>query len=146
MNHLFNTKDVPISGIEDLDSQHIEIVKVLGALYNALTNDEPKEKIQNLTGQIDTYINSHFKLEENYCKTYNFSKTEKMKTIHKNFVKKFNTIKEHPCYTGYKPKKTKTMGKMQALHILAELNEWLNDHMAGIDKELVECIKKQLDK
>lgn len=78
-------------GVAAIDDQHKELIKRANLFFDALNQDADNHKVLEVLDFLWSYIQSHFKDEENLQVKVNYSKYPQHKKIHDDFV---NTVKK----------------------------------------------------
>lgn len=111
------------------DTQHQDLLALVEELKNS--PDAGMEILDKLTD----YVAHHFTLEEKYMEVTQFTGAEKHIRAHRMFENKIMAMKksQHILEQGLKDASFR-------LEITNFLNEWLIDHVMGLDKELEEFV------
>jgi hemerythrin-like metal-binding protein len=73
-------------GVEELDQQHQEIIKMLNHLISTSeTVDTDSETISDILLEMTRYAQKHFKTEEKLMKAYNYPGLEEQKKEHRAY-------------------------------------------------------------
>lgn len=59
-----------------INDNHIEIVKIINRLCQAIHENLPKTNLLNILDELETYAIAHFETEEKYYKRLNYPKSE----------------------------------------------------------------------
>ena len=119
-------------GIEIIDLQHQEFVSALNDLYLAIKEDNVKERISKILEEINDYSEFHFKTEENYFDEFNYDGAAEHKAKHQEFRDRFAEIKE----------KYKNDEISMTFELTDFMENWLLEHLDGMDKKYVACFKE----
>jgi len=126
-----------LTGIKIIDSQHIKIFKCVNELHEALEKADTKEKIIELTANLDFYTAEHFDTEEKYMLEFNYPEYTEHKNTHERFKKIYEDIKNNYIY-----KKTEAV-YIIAIHLKPVMAAWLDYHLQNEDRWLVEFLKSK---
>lgn len=111
--------------VADVDRQHQELVRMIGALNDAMAAGASHEVMgETISGLID-YTRTHFATEEAYFDRYAYPKADAHKAQHSDFVKQVEDFKR-----GFDE------GRLfLSLDVMDFLGQWLIGHIQGSDKE-----------
>lgn len=111
--------------VASVDQQHQELVRMIGALNDAMAAGASHEVLgQTITGLID-YTRTHFATEEAYFDRYGYPGAGTHKAQHEDFVSRVGDFKR-----GFDE------GRLfLSLDVMDFLGQWLVEHIQGSDKE-----------
>lgn len=116
-------------GVEELDSQHQRMFKVINELLEAIETNTPKEHLGEIIDSLIKYKIFHFATEEKYFKEFNYSEAEDHIKKHREFNERLTTIKEK--YDDYTIE--------FAFELINFLEDWLINHLMTVDKKYIPC-------
>ncbi len=123
-------------GIDEIDQQHRKLLSLIDELNEAMRQGKGKDILGKITTELDSYTKYHFKSEERLFSNCGFPEAVSHKKIHDDFVQKV---------TGFK--KDFDSGKLGvATDILLFLNNWLINHIKGLDKKYVPFVTEKCAK
>lgn len=108
-----------------IDDQHKGLIDGINKFLNAMVQGSGEEVISSMLNQLGDYVITHFKDEENYMESINYSGLEDHKTIHTNFILKLEKLKREFEKEG--------PSALLAATIQKDVAQWLIDHIAGED-------------
>jgi diguanylate cyclase (GGDEF)-like protein/PAS domain S-box-containing protein/hemerythrin-like metal-binding protein len=123
-----------LSGITELDSEHLKLALTLNELNAAVTRNAPTAAIRQTLDELTDMIRIHFSHEDLLMDKYkhlesDISRTLAHKMEHQRLVDELETLKE----------KFSSGGEMAVLYTL---KEWLLHHISTVDKQLAELMKQ----
>jgi hemerythrin len=114
--------------IKVIDAQHKKLLGYLNSLYEALNQKKEKEILIKLFNDLDDYTKTHFVLEEEYFKKFDYKNKENHILQHKEFIRKLGQMKKQI------PKDL-----MDSEDLLSFLVEWLMNHIKISDHDYMQC-------
>jgi hemerythrin len=115
-------------GVEEIDSQHKELFRMINDLDAAIKHGKPKKEIVRLIGFLDDYIFIHFGSEEEYMTVHGYPDYSYHKKKHEWFTEEFYGIKKK-LGAGAPP--VEVIGLINNLLIT-----WFSNHIRTTDKSL----------
>ncbi|WP_272701336.1 bacteriohemerythrin [Desulfovibrio sp. Fe33] len=122
------------TGIDLIDDQHKELVKLINRLNSAMLQGKGKAMIGETLEELRRYTSFHFNQEETLFEKYGYSETEEHKSVHgkllgqvSEFIDKFDSGQ-----TG------------MSRDLFYFLKDWLVNHIQGVDKRYVPHLKEAL--
>lgn len=126
------------TGSEIIDQQHRMLINNINHLGGMLTNTNPTreecEFILHLINFLETYADTHFKVEEQCMERFRCPAHAQNKLAHEQFRSFFLQFKERFKTEGFKPE------LLRQLH--DAINLWIEEHILQIDLQLRPCLKK----
>ena len=116
---------------EEIDAQHKKLIFILNNLQVAVAERQNREVLSKIIEELLDYTQYHFSTEEKYLHLLEQKLAEKHKQEHDYFVGKIKEFKD-----GYKSGRL-----LLSLDILDFLNDWLVNHILGIDHAYAEVFK-----
>lgn len=123
-------------GVEQIDSQHKELIGRIDDLFEACNNGKGKEEVLKVIDYLGEYVVTHFSDEEGLQKKYGYPEYNNHKQMHTQFIKDFEVLKGNLDKDGVSPSLIIKMNKL--------LIDWLLNHIKKVDKELGAFIKSKL--
>jgi hemerythrin-like metal-binding protein len=119
-------------GVDSIDGDHRVLVGLINELYVAMTKGEAKTSIQAIVAKLVDYARIHFKREEHYMQSINYSEQIAHISEHNAFTKKVDGFVE----------KLDTGISNISIEVITFLRDWLINHIQLTDKKLGEELKK----
>jgi len=114
-----------ISGIDEIDKQHRELVDAMNALYSSIMLKREYEGIKPLADFLIDYARHHFSTEEKLMDEIDYIHREVHKNEHKTFYRKVEKVLEA----------VDTMEDDDFIELCNFLNSWLVAHIKHSDLE-----------
>ncbi len=115
-----------------IEYQHNHLAKKLDQLEAAIDKRSNGEAISEVLNAMTQYITEHFELEENAMKMANYKHYERHREAHLDFLRKTAEFCTHSSPNWEKP----------SSEITQFLRNWLTDHVAVEDREMIQCLEK----
>jgi len=112
-------------GVKELDSQHKQLVTILGDLYDAMQAQKTNEVLGKILNQLVGYTKAHFATEERLMAQYGYPNLAAQKREHEAFTKKVIDFKE-----SFDSDRTSL-----SVSLTSFVKDWLFSHIAGTDKK-----------
>ncbi len=122
---------LPLTGIDQLDQQHLEVVKIIDQLLNMIDKSDYDKELLDVLSQLFHYTSDHFGTEEGYLKMAAYPHIEQHIQQHRQFE---NDLK------GWVQQFL--MDKLDAAELHRKLLSWFNTHISGSDMEYVPFLQK----
>lgn len=110
-------------GIEEIDQQHQTLARLGNDIYRAIQLKKDQAVIDDLLGQLASYIRIHFAVEESLMRTLNYPDYLAHKQSHEALLGECIDIR----------KQIQT-GRMTLSQLLEFLGPWFSDHVLHADK------------
>lgn len=125
-------KDDYSLGIKEIDEQHQKLFEIADRAYQILKDDFSIDKFDQVIAileELKEYAVYHFQTEEAYMQKIGYRKFLSHKVVHDDFIKKvqetdLNKVDENP--------------DKYLLEVLDFIMNWIDDHILGVDKAIVE--------
>lgn len=111
-------------GVPEMDNQHMEIMRLINDLHDAMSLEKGREKIQDILGRLKRYTKFHFVSEEKYMESREFAGLNDHIECHKELTNQIKDIE----------KRHKTGSAEVTSQMLDFLRGWLLDHIEESDK------------
>lgn len=122
-------------GFESIDSDHKVLVSLIDDLYSALSKGEGKNVIQGIVAKLVDYTKVHFKREEFYMQSINYTDTAQHIAQHEFFIQKVDSFME----------KLDAGVSNISIEVITFLRDWLINHILNTDKKFVtELMKSEI--
>jgi hemerythrin-like metal-binding protein len=112
-------------GIEIIDKQHKELVRLLAELFNGMQQGKGNDILLPTLQSLANYTISHFETEEKLMDKYSYPETKAHKSKHAKLRYEVNEFLK-----SYSPNNTKL-----TIELMNYLNDWLKNHIIGTDKK-----------
>jgi len=133
---LIQWDDIYSVGMEDLDSQHRSILKIINQLIIEKKTGHLDHKISSIMEELVNYAQYHFSSEEKFMKQYGYSQLGVHKVEHQFFIKKLEDFQ-------------KELGKKEEdIHndILSFLQGWWSHHVLVVDQQYAKYTRDSIKK
>lgn len=124
-------KDILITGIPEIDTQHEFFIKLIEKLDSLMKREYLPNELDEIVIEISKYARKHFDTEERYFKKFNYPKTEEHQLQHLKLINQVNKFYDGLLYSCINPKD---------LHSF--LLEWTETHLKKDDKKYVDYFNK----
>jgi hemerythrin len=115
-------------GVEEIDSQHKELLQRFNDLLSACKSGKARDELATLMAFLDDYVVRHFGFEEQLQSAHRYPDYEEHKNEHDDFIQKLCVIKAEISADGL------------SIHHVIETNnmllKWLLNHISRSDKAL----------
>jgi hemerythrin len=115
-------------GIEQFDTHHKELVRIISELYHSRLNNENHGYLKKLLFELVSYTKYHFTAEERFMHKYNYGETKEHEEEHRKL-----TSQVEQFLNDYSEGKTNIDDELFEF-----LKKWLFDHILQTDKKLGE--------
>ncbi len=126
-----------MTGINDIDKQHQEIIDEINKLHEAFKVGRGREYVKEVLDFLEGYINTHFRTEEKAMTEFNYPRHAMMAHIrqHKDLTEKYKEIK-----------KEFLEGRMLLSTLLTKdiLSLWWVTHIKNTDKLMANFLKEKV--
>ena len=114
-----------LTGIQEIDQQHMILFECLERLQRSITDDEKWSAVHYGLIELSDFARIHFSVEEALMRLHGYPETEKHCAEHRNFVKVLGKFKTDSV-------RMDVSGEMGGF-----LNDWLVKHIAHSDHAYV---------
>lgn len=128
---LINWSDKYVTGIQEIDNQHKELVRIINELYDAMKQGSANDKTSGILDFLAKYTIEHFQTEEKLMRGYAYPAFTQHKAEHDKLVKKVQELLQKK--DGAKLILTLELSKF--------LSDWLTQHILGQDLAYVSFFK-----
>jgi hemerythrin len=118
-------------GIELIDNQHKVFIGILNDLYSAIINKKELSVLDDIFSQLVAYTHFHFQTEERYFDEFDYEGAEAHKIAHRALSdqvvamqQKYDDVMKNP------------------FELMDFLEDWLIEHIMGMDKLYSQCFKE----
>jgi hemerythrin-like metal-binding protein len=124
-------KDEYSVGVELIDAQHKMFVGIVNELYEAIVTKKEKEVLDNIFKQLVAYTQFHFQTEERYFDEFQYEGADAHKAAHKDLINQVAELQQSKKDIMDDPFK-----------LMDFLEDWLIDHIMGMDKLFGPCFNQ----
>ncbi|OKP94877.1 bacteriohemerythrin [Paenibacillus sp. P46E] len=129
---MINWKDSYDIGVEKIDCQHRQLLVKLNEFFDACTNQQGKEKIEETLKFLKDYTLEHFGDEEKLMQDIDFPELTEHRKTHAEFVQTVLDLEESI--------KTKGISVLSTIKLNRTLTDWLLNHINKCDKLIGQCM------
>ncbi|MBW4080760.1 bacteriohemerythrin [Paenibacillus sp. S150] len=129
---MIHWKDSYDIGVEKIDCQHRQLLVKLNDFFEACTNQQGKEKIEETLKFLKDYTVEHFSDEENLMQDIDFPELAEHRKTHAEFVQTVLELEESI--------KTKGASVLSTIKLNRTLTDWLLNHINKCDKLIGQCM------
>jgi len=123
------------TGIEIIDEQHKELIRLINRLNSAMQQGKGKAVVGEILDEVGRYATYHFNHEESLFDKYGYPEVEDHKAVHRDllgqamdFIERFQS------------------GQIGMSHdLFFFLKDWLVNHIKGVDTRYVPFMKEALE-
>ena len=124
-----------ITGIEQIDLQHMELIARIKMLHESYLNGTNTEKLVETFDYIQCYIDEHFATEEKYMTELNYPHNKRHIKAHREFTADYLNFEKFFKKDGLSSDFT--------LNFNVKLINWLKDHVFKEDIVLANFIREK---
>lgn len=122
------------TGVERIDNQHKVIFKMAEDFRSAVDVGKGEGVYDVLLYSLDSYVRTHFGIEEKCMAKYNCPVADKNKEAHERFVNVLSEYEQRYKANGY--------AYSEARKLVDTVDNWLDNHICHIDEHLKNCVTK----
>ncbi|KAA9006607.1 bacteriohemerythrin [Paenibacillus spiritus] len=122
-------------GVEKIDCQHRQLLLKLNEFFDACSNQQGRDKIEETLGFLKEYTLEHFSNEEELMDEIHFPELGDHRKEHAEFVKTVLELEEAV--------KTKGVSVLTTIKLNRILTDWLLTHISKCDKLIGEYLAKR---
>ncbi|WFS61065.1 bacteriohemerythrin [Pseudodesulfovibrio thermohalotolerans] len=122
------------TGIDLIDDQHKELVKLINRLNSAMLQGKGKAVIGETLEELRRYTTFHFNQEETLFEKYGYSETDEHKSVHRELLGQVSEFID----------KFESGQTAMSRDLFYFLKDWLVNHIQGVDKRYVPHIREAL--
>lgn len=123
-------------GNNEIDTQHIELFKIVNDFISAMRQQKGKEEIGRVIKFLEAYVTKHFSMEENYMAQVKYPGILSHKKEHALFIVAFSEIKKKYTERG--------AGLDVIIQANSKLGDWLRRHIPVTDKAMAEFLRSNI--
>ena len=121
-------KDEYSVGVELIDAQHKMFIGIINELYTAIIDKKEDSILDDIFKQLVSYTQFHFQTEERYFDEFNYEDAEAHKAAHQKLCDQIVELQKQEIDIMKDPFK-----------LLDFLEDWLIDHIMGMDMKYTAC-------
>ncbi len=129
------TDDLSV-GVTEIDNQHKELFRRRNDLIAAIASGRGRDELLRLTAFLETYIVTHFGLEEHYMTRFCYPGGTAHRKEHLEFMREFFEIKGKVAGMGPTDELVGRTGDF--------IIRWLRDHITIVDREFGQFLREKL--
>lgn len=126
------TPDLAV-GVEEIDSQHQEMFRMAGQLFDAGNAYRGPGFFEELLGFLDSYTKKHFTDEEAYMESIGYPGLAEQQREHADFLCRLLMLKDEFQQSG------------RSVDVILQTNRlvlgWLCNHISVMDKQIGEYVR-----
>ncbi len=126
-------------GIELIDTQHKELLRIINKLSLSITSNSQRQDILDIVNELVNYAQFHFNTEEELFDKLNYENSVEHKAEHVLFMEKFIALKDKITQDISYVNKSAVEISEEVFHYI--LN-WFLNHIVGSDKKFVKLFKE----
>ena len=111
-------------GINSIDAQHKNLIKMINALNDALIDGTANDMIHEIFNELVKYTSVHFDYEEKLFEQYNYKESASHNAEHRALKEQVRDLQ----------KKMEDGDFMISIEVMFFLKSWLTDHILKTDK------------
>ncbi len=124
-------KDEYSVGVAMIDAQHQMFIGIINELYAAIMSKKEKDVLDDIFNQLVAYTQFHFQTEERYFDEFGYEGAAEHKAAHKRLCDQIADLQKQESDIMQDPFK-----------LLDFLEDWLIDHIIGMDKLYGPCFNE----
>ncbi len=117
-------------GIAQIDQQHRQLIDMINELHDAMCKGQGKNILKPLLARLFQYTQTHFTAEEALMQQAQYPKFAAHKAAHEKLVSQVRDLKQRFDAGEY----------LLSIDTMKFLQNWLTDHILGVDKQYVPCL------
>ena len=118
-------------GVEMIDEQHKMFIGIINELYVAIIEKKEKQILDDVFKQLVAYTQFHFQTEERYFDEFHYEGAEEHKMAHKKLCDQIADLQKREGSIMENP-----------FELMDFLEDWLVDHIMGMDKKYGPCFNE----
>lgn len=120
-------------GIKVLDDDHKELLRIIGKLSEAISDNEKRETLEDIFEELEKCTRDHFNREEIYLRDCNCTKLDDHVTKHRTFCDQLSELKT---------KVLSSFDNISSQDVTIYLTEWLMNHVIEEDIPAITLFKQ----
>lgn len=127
----FAWKDEYSVGVQLIDEQHKMFVGIINEMYAAIQEKKGNIVLKDIFNQLVAYTQFHFQTEERYFDEFNYDGSVEHKAAHQALIKQVTDLQGKEAEIMEDPFK-----------LFDFLEDWLVEHIMGMDKRYGPCFNQ----
>ena len=123
------------TGIDDIDAQHRELVRLVNLLHRGMRLQKGTDEVGAVLNDLAEYTVNHFKFEEDLFETHEYPETNAHKKIHEDLVGQVTAFQSE----------FKTGKATVSMDLMDFLKDWLNNHILKTDMAYAPYIIQKME-
>ncbi len=119
------------TGVESVDEQHRELICRLNRLHHACRQGRGKAELREMMGFLASYVQEHFRHEEEIMAQHNCPSKAANKAAHAKFLRDFTDLATAFEADGNSTSVLLDLGRL--------VGDWLGNHICTVDRKLRGC-------
>ena len=124
---------VLLVGVDEIDDQHRELFRRIGALLDASRNRRSREEVVRLLEFLGSYVVDHFASEEQRMELAAYPRAAGHRAEHRQFVKELEVLRHEL--------KSEGPTNLFVIRVGNRVTEWLREHIYRTDRSLGEWLR-----
>ncbi|MBI5864938.1 MAG: hemerythrin family protein [Planctomycetes bacterium] len=120
------------TGVDTIDKQHEELIKMINEMMDASSKGKGKEELGKMMAFLGDYAKKHFAHEEGVMDKHHCPVSAANKDAHAKFLQEFTKL------TAQYEKEGPTLGFV--MQVQQKVIGWLTNHIRGCDAQLKKCM------
>lgn len=126
-------RDTYETGVEQMDSQHKRLIKLVNQMYGIIRAKEGHEELDQILNEMSKYAKQHLGDEEHLLEEHEYPGLAAQQKSHQEYFSKMDELLVN----------IETDREAAAQQIYVFLRQWWIDHIVGEDKEYGEFLNKK---
>jgi hemerythrin-like metal-binding protein len=127
-------KDSMAVDIDEIDTQHMQLVQLINDLYSALSQGKGRQQLNEIFDELFDYAKTHFFSEEKLMFVHGYSGYKEHKKEHERFVEQ---IKKYKGKFDSGDSKT-------SIEVAQFLKDWLINHIMKTDQQYAPYLQEKV--
>ena len=123
-------------GIEEIDSQHMNLVNAINGLYSTIENPDVEQIVKEAFSELDKFVLQHFSREEKLLEKMNYPTLAEHHEDHEEFKKMVRLVKSE--YSKH--------NTVVDHDLVVMLKDWFFNHAQKEDRKYIEFFKRNKPK
>lgn len=123
---------LPLTGIDQLDRQHMTLVKLIDQLFVLIKKEDYDKEMLDVLSQLFEFTADHFSTEEGYLKMAGYPRIEEHIEEHRFFENELKGWVQNFL-----------METLDVADLHEKLMDWFKNHISGSDMDYVAFMQKE---
>ncbi len=129
-------------GIEEIDTQHEQLLERMDILRDYLRRGQSRDAIRDTLKFLESYVQEHFATEVRFMQLHSYPGILAHKAEHEIFLKDFAAMKEKYTAALAQGDITPFLG----IDVVGKLSEWFTNHIATVDRKMGDYLAEKMAK